>query len=137
MLNFVQNFAYYMTFEVIEPHWRQFQASLSTVENIDQVLALHMEMLESCMKDCMLINQELLKIVTKLMMVCITFSNFIQVNIREKQKDWKLPAKNGTNNFAIKMHVQNLNLYFFVSSASVKVRVWRCRVYMQLHHSRP
>ena len=94
MLNFVQNFEYYMMFEVIEPHWRHFQASLGAVENIDQVLALHMELLESCMKDCMLINQELLKIVTKLMMVCITFSNFIQVNIREKQKDWKLPAKN-------------------------------------------
>ena len=79
MLNFVQNFEYYMMFEVIEPHWRHFQASLGAVENIDQVLALHMELLESCMKDCMLINQELLKIVTKLMMVCVTFSNFIQV----------------------------------------------------------
>lgn len=49
------------------------------MENIDEVLSYHMEFLENCLKDCMLINQTLLKIITKLMMICVTFSNFIQV----------------------------------------------------------
>ena len=31
MLNFVQNFEYYMMFEVIEPHWLTFMANLDEV----------------------------------------------------------------------------------------------------------
>ena len=78
MLHFVQNFEYYMMFEVIEPHWRLLQARLAAVRNIDEVLECHMELLENCLKDCMLINQDLIKILTKLMGVCVIFSNFIQ-----------------------------------------------------------
>lgn len=32
----------------------------------------------SCLEDCMLTNPDLLRIVHKLMMVCVTFSNFLQ-----------------------------------------------------------
>lgn len=31
MLNFVQNFEYYMMFEVIEPNWHLFQLNMDTV----------------------------------------------------------------------------------------------------------
>lgn len=47
--------------------------------NVDDVLAYHSDFLNNCLKDCMLTNPQLLKIVHKLMMVCVTFSNFIQV----------------------------------------------------------
>lgn len=78
MLNFVQNFEYYMMFEVIEPNWHNFQQNLDMVSNVDDVLSYHTDFLNSCLKDCMLTNPDLLKIVHKLMMVCITFSNFVQ-----------------------------------------------------------
>lgn len=52
-----------------------FQAS-----NIDDVLAHHNDFLDKCLKDCMLTTPQLLKIVSKLMLVCVTFSNFIQVS---------------------------------------------------------
>ena len=31
MLNFVQNFEYYMMFEVVEPNWHIFQANMDSV----------------------------------------------------------------------------------------------------------
>ncbi|KAL8599173.1 hypothetical protein ACOMHN_007889 [Nucella lapillus] len=78
MLNFVQNFEYYMMFEVIEPNWHLFQHNMDTVSNVDDVLVFHTDFLNSCLKDCMLTNPDLLKIVHKLMMVCVTFTNFVQ-----------------------------------------------------------
>ncbi|XP_052239668.1 gamma-tubulin complex component 2-like isoform X1 [Dreissena polymorpha] len=78
MLNFVQNFEYYMMFEVVEPSWHVFQTNMNTVSNVDDVLGFHSDFLNNCLKDCMLTNPQLLKIVHKLMMVCVTFSNFIQ-----------------------------------------------------------
>jgi len=33
MLNFVQNFLYYMMFEVIEPNWQLFESHMDTVSS--------------------------------------------------------------------------------------------------------
>ena len=33
MLNFVQNFQYYMMFEVIEPNWQQFESNMDNVRS--------------------------------------------------------------------------------------------------------
>jgi len=78
MLNFVQNFEYYMMFEVIEPNWHCFQQNMAKVSNVDDVLAFHTDFLDSCLKDCMLTSTELLRIVHKLLVVCVTFSNYVQ-----------------------------------------------------------
>lgn len=77
MIHFVQNFEYYTMFEVIEPRWHIMQENLRSVSNIDGVLEFHNDFLDRCLKDCMLTNPELLKIVSKLMAVCVTFSNII------------------------------------------------------------
>jgi hypothetical protein len=54
-------------------------AGFYQVSNVDDVLVYHTDFLNSCLKDCMLTTPDLLKIVHKLMMVCVTFSNFVQV----------------------------------------------------------
>ena len=48
---------------------------LNSVATIDEVIAHHDEFLDSCMKECMLHNPQLLKILTKLMSTCIIFAN--------------------------------------------------------------
>ena len=80
MLNFVQNFEYYMMFEVIEPNWHTFQHNMAKVNNVDDVLDFHTDFLDSCLKDCMLTSTELLRIVHKLLVVCVTFSNYVKVS---------------------------------------------------------
>lgn len=78
MLHFVQTYEHYMMFEVLEPSWHIMEKSLKTVTNIDGVLENHNDFLDRCLKDCMLTNLELLKVVSKLMLVCVTFTNCMQ-----------------------------------------------------------
>lgn len=53
--------------------------------NIDDVLGHHTSFLDNCLKDCMLTNPELLKVFSKLMSVCVMFTNCMQVR-------WPRPA---------------------------------------------
>uniref|UniRef100_A0A3Q0S5W1 Gamma-tubulin complex component n=1 Tax=Amphilophus citrinellus TaxID=61819 RepID=A0A3Q0S5W1_AMPCI len=78
MLNFVQNIQYYMMFEVMEPTWHIMESNLKTASNIDDVLCHHTSFLDNCLKDCMLTNPELLRIFSKLMSVCVMFTNCMQ-----------------------------------------------------------
>uniref|UniRef100_A0A8C1NKE9 Gamma-tubulin complex component n=1 Tax=Cyprinus carpio TaxID=7962 RepID=A0A8C1NKE9_CYPCA len=78
MLNFVQNIQYYMMFEVMEPTWHIMENNLKSASNIDDVLCHHTSFLDNCLKDCMLTNPELLRIFSKLMSVCIMFTNCMQ-----------------------------------------------------------
>ncbi|XP_048358107.1 gamma-tubulin complex component 2 isoform X1 [Sphaerodactylus townsendi] len=79
MLNFVQNIQYYMMFEVMEPTWHVLEKNLKLqASNIDDVLSHHTSFLDNCLKDCMLTNPELLKIFSKMMSVCVLFTNCMQ-----------------------------------------------------------
>ncbi|XP_016336614.1 gamma-tubulin complex component 2-like [Sinocyclocheilus anshuiensis] len=78
MLNFVQNIQYYMMFEVMEPTWHIMENNLKSASNIDDVLWYHTSFLDNCLKDCMLTNPELLRIFSKLMSVCVMFTNCMQ-----------------------------------------------------------
>ncbi|XP_059954348.1 gamma-tubulin complex component 2 isoform X2 [Mesoplodon densirostris] len=78
MLNFVQNIQYYMMFEVLEPTWHVLEKSLRSACNIDDVLGHHTSFLDNCLKDCMLTNPELLRVFSKLMSVCVMFTNCMQ-----------------------------------------------------------
>ncbi|KAM9197387.1 gamma-tubulin complex component 2 isoform 3-T5 [Dugong dugon] len=78
MLNFVQNIQYYMMFEVMEPTWHILEKNLKSASNIDDVLGHHTSFLDNCLKDCMLTTPELLKAFSKLMSVCVMFTNCMQ-----------------------------------------------------------
>lgn len=80
-----------MMVEVIEPNWHEFLEIIKTVENVDEVLAVHQNFIDSCLKNCMLTDANLLRNTTKLFKVCIKFCDFIQVSEemrgREKVKE--------------------------------------------------
>uniref|UniRef100_F6S1D4 Gamma-tubulin complex component n=1 Tax=Ciona intestinalis TaxID=7719 RepID=F6S1D4_CIOIN len=78
MLHFIQNFEYYMMFEVLEPNWINLEKNLKTAVNVDEVLEYHTDFLRQCLQDCLLTNTELLKMLSKLLMLCVSFSNFMQ-----------------------------------------------------------
>jgi len=54
------------------------EQKIHKVSSVDEVLAHHNEFLDACFKECMLRNPRLLKILTKLMSICITFSKHIE-----------------------------------------------------------
>ena len=77
MLSFVQQFTYYCTSEVIEPNWqnlmgkvngnRNENSSVPTVEQqvnrtVDELMEDHVDFLDTCLKECMLMNSKLLRV---------------------------------------------------------------------------
>jgi gamma-tubulin complex component 2 len=62
MLSFVQQFAYYVTIEVLEPNWRLLESNLGKVSTVDQVLQCHSDFLDTCLKECMLTSAKLLRV---------------------------------------------------------------------------
>ncbi|XP_059802799.1 gamma-tubulin complex component 2 isoform X1 [Hypanus sabinus] len=99
MLNFVQNIQYYMMFEVMEPNWHIMENNLKSASNIDEVLNYHTSFLDNCMKDCMLTNTALLKIFSKLMSVCVMFTNCMQrftQSIKIDSEMMRLTLEHGT-----------------------------------------
>lgn len=70
--------------------------------NIDDVLGHHTSFLDNCLKDCMLTNPELLKVFSKLMSVCVMFTNCMQVRAPAlpvppaSRCHWACPALNPT-----------------------------------------
>ncbi len=79
MLNFVQNLQYYMMCEVLEPNWRQLEEGLRSVSNIDDVLLMHNDFLDKCLRDCMLSSREVLKTMSRLLAICTNFTRHVQL----------------------------------------------------------
>lgn len=74
MLVFVQQFSYYCTAEVIEPNWQTLMARVNGTDKIgrdgsqkvsrtvDELMEDHVDFLDTCLKECMLMNSKLLKV---------------------------------------------------------------------------
>lgn len=80
MMNAIQNLEYYMMIEVIEPVWHIFVQQLAKAKNIDEVLHLHEDFLDHCLKNCMLTYPDLLKRIISVCNACIAFCQFIEVS---------------------------------------------------------
>eukprot|EP00614_Pseudopedinella_elastica_P033734 CAMPEP_0172622440 /NCGR_PEP_ID=MMETSP1068-20121228/120485_1 /TAXON_ID=35684 /ORGANISM="Pseudopedinella elastica, Strain CCMP716" /LENGTH=376 /DNA_ID=CAMNT_0013430603 /DNA_START=8 /DNA_END=1138 /DNA_ORIENTATION=- len=74
MLGFMQSIVYYFTYEVIEPRWHEMETRVASSRTMDEVLSAHAELQDAILKECLLTNQELLKILTKIMTICLLFS---------------------------------------------------------------
>lgn len=74
MLVFVQHFTYYCTAEVIEQNWQRLMERVNGCETInedgsrtanrtvDELMENHVDFLDTCLKECMLMNPKLLKV---------------------------------------------------------------------------
>jgi gamma-tubulin complex component 2 len=74
MLNFVQQFMYYCTSEVIEPNWHNLMGKVNGRDGggkappqhvnrtVDELMEDHVDFLDTCLKECMLMNSKLLKV---------------------------------------------------------------------------
>ncbi|KAI0338339.1 hypothetical protein BDW22DRAFT_1460019 [Trametopsis cervina] len=76
MLAFVQQILAFTTFEVLEPNWRKLESKLegSKIETVDQLLRDHVDFLDTCLKECMLTSDRLLKMCSRLLFVCSAFA---------------------------------------------------------------
>ena len=78
MLNFLQNYLYYITNEVIEPHWDRMIARVDDAQSVDELIAGHDAFLEACMKDAMLFWPKILKRLERARATCLRFARDTQ-----------------------------------------------------------
>lgn len=62
MLAFVQQILAFVTFEVLEPNWRNLEVKLAKVTTVDQLLRDHSDFLDTCLKEAMLTSARLLSV---------------------------------------------------------------------------
>ena len=99
MLVFVQQTTYYCTAEVIEPNWQALMARVNGEDSasrpssssqssgrpggptkvsrtVDELMEDHVDFLDTCLKECMLMNSKLLKIHSRLLSTCTFFATY-------------------------------------------------------------
>lgn len=64
-------------FQVIEPAWHVFLATMNKVTNVDQVLTCHFDLLNSILTDSMLTSRSSLTMMSKLLSICLKFADKI------------------------------------------------------------
>ncbi|KAK9366189.1 Spc98 family-domain-containing protein [Lipomyces kononenkoae] len=74
MLVFIQQVLYFSTTEVVEPNWCTLMAGISDVNTVDVLMQNHVDFLDTCLKECMLTNSKLLRVMAKLMSACQLFA---------------------------------------------------------------
>lgn len=62
MLAFVQQLLAFVTAQVLEPNWRRLEAALARVGTVDALLRAHVDFLDTCLKECMLTSEKLIKV---------------------------------------------------------------------------
>lgn len=76
MSGFISQISYYCTNEVIDPRFAQFSATLDTVKTVDELMQIHEDFLDTCLKECMLTNQGLLRLYVKILHMCQSFASW-------------------------------------------------------------
>ncbi|KAJ3208252.1 Gamma-tubulin complex component 2 [Dinochytrium kinnereticum] len=82
MLHFVQQVMHFTCVDVIDPHWARFEGRIMKVTTVDEVLSIHEDFLDSCLKDGMLTSPNLLKLLNSITTTILTFSNLSDVFFR-------------------------------------------------------
>ncbi|KAI4251275.1 MAG: hypothetical protein LQ352_004953, partial [Teloschistes flavicans] len=94
MLVFCKQFSYYCTAEVMEPNWRRLMSRVDSLSNpeagatqepgpkkvsrtVDELMDDHVDFLDTCMKECMLLNVRLLRVHTKILSTCTLFAKWM------------------------------------------------------------
>ena len=75
MLHFLHNLEYYMMFEVLEPNWHVFILRLRASTSVDTIISHHSHFLDASLKECMLRDPTLLKLLAKLLTICVVFAD--------------------------------------------------------------
>ena len=59
---FVQQITAFATSQILEPNWRKLETTLAKVGTVDELLRVHLDFLDTCLKECMLTSAKLLKV---------------------------------------------------------------------------
>jgi len=108
MLNFVQQFMYYVCFEVLEPNWVLMEQKIKKATTVEEVLTIHSDFQDTCLKECMLTTPNSLKIFNEIMMTCKKFVKFFEWCISENNSSTSTITSNAPDDMDIDGHTNSL-----------------------------
>uniref|UniRef100_A0A6B2FZR7 Gamma-tubulin complex component n=1 Tax=Myxobolus squamalis TaxID=59785 RepID=A0A6B2FZR7_MYXSQ len=73
MLHFLNNFEYFIQFDVIDPNWNYFILQISKVESLEELILKNNDFLDKTLKDCMLTHSKLVEVIFLLFLYKIEF----------------------------------------------------------------
>jgi gamma-tubulin complex component 2 len=142
MLHFLQNYEYYMMVEVLEPAWHSMAqkirssgsatssassglsgaspaADADAVLTIDDVMRLHNDFLDTCLKACLLTNIHLINRLSKILRVCLVYSKNMDAFFRDLISD-TLGAEKPRGDKKVAAHARERSERIDVSSAVMR-----------------
>ena len=78
MTQFLQSLAFFTAFDVVEPRWRTFFSAMSAAADIDTLLELHEDFLDSCLRECLLTNPVLIRGLSGLLKLCLALGEAVE-----------------------------------------------------------
>ena len=68
---------------MLEPNWHVLLQKLGAARKLDELLAQHNGFLDKCLKECMLRDAVLLKLLAKLLTVCVIFADHTRLVMQD------------------------------------------------------
>lgn len=127
MSGFVSQITYYCTNEVIDPRFAQFIATLDTVQTVDDLMQNHEDFLDTCLKECMLTNQGLLRLYVKILTMCQAFagwcarlSRYLESADTALARQSPAPQTNGSSRKRSKKYIRKIRVEGKIDEATIK-----------------
>ncbi|KAJ6249429.1 gamma-tubulin complex component 2 [Anaeramoeba flamelloides] len=144
MLKFIQNLQYYMHFEVLEQNWFKFKQKIENndVKSIDQLMQYHEAFLDTCLKQCLLTNTQMLSSLTKILSTCKIFANHIKrltesliiTNLEKLNVENQNPNISDSNSFSSLIKPkQSKNRLYFVNKNKYKNKIENQSIHEFVH----
>ena len=67
---------------MLEPNWHALRQSLRRASTLDEVVGAHGDFLDTCLKECLLTAPGVIRVLEKLMSICVLFSAYSDKMVR-------------------------------------------------------
>jgi hypothetical protein len=102
-----------MMVEVVEPSWHAMAVALRLAGSLDDVAACHGAFLDTCLAECLLTSPDVLKLLTKLVTLCLLFSKQIAHAIESHRlSESELDARAGLNRASERARAEHERGYY-------------------------
>lgn len=107
MISFVQNMAYYMMEEIIEPYWADLISKIPSLESVDDLLKEHWMFVDICMRDCLLKDLSLFQNFRDILTVCRNFTEYMVTYEKKVNEIRDNDFINSINSFEVNFNEQS------------------------------
>jgi gamma-tubulin complex component 2 len=111
MLHFLQNIHQYLSYEVLEPSWHSLDESITRATGLDEILQVHSKFLDSCLRQAMLTNSKLMRILNLLFNQCSRLAGLKILDLESPEDASRLSSITSEFNKMIRMFLEALQYF--------------------------